>query len=257
MSQEFVSKKAKIGKNVSIGPNTIIYDHVEIADDVSIDDHCTLGYPTTLNLSDRVLVVGPQSRIRSHTVLYEGSKFFGGLETGHHTLIRENTMAGRRLRVGSFCDIEGDCSFGDYTSCHSYVHVGKGSRVGSFVWIYSLVTLTNDPLPPSFIEKPVMLEDGVVVCVGTTLLPGTLMRKGSYATAGSLVQGEIPVGAIVTGQASTVVGHVSRLVNFETMVRHPWMNHYFQRYPVDAQAAIQKLGEEILATRLNWNKSNG
>ena len=246
---DFVSPRSHIGKNVTIGVCSVVHDNVVIEDNVVIDDHCIIGYPTSRELSDRRLTLGAGSRIRSHTVVYEGSDFRGGLETGHHTLIRENTKAGKKLRVGSFSDIEGDCSFGDYATCHSYVHVGKGSQIGHFVWLYSLVTLTNDPLPPSFIERPVILEDGVVVCVNCTVLPGTMMRKGSYAAAGTLVRGEIPTGAIVSGPDSAVSGHISTLIDSTTLQRHPWMNHYMQRYPAEAHDRIQKLGEEIKTSR--------
>ncbi len=249
MTGAVVSDEARIGRNVTIGPGTIVYDNVVLEDDVQVGPFCSIGQPAGGPYAGEPLVLGRGSVIRSHTVLYEGSRFEAGLETGHHTLVREGTTAGARLRLGSFCDVEGRCEFGDHVRCHGYVHVGVGSRIGSFVWLYSLVTLTNDPLPPSNIERPVTLEDGVVVCVNATVMPGTVMRKGSFAAAGTLVQGEIPMGAIVAGPDSRVSGHVSALMDLATGTRHPWMRHFHVRYPEDQHERLARLGEEIARSR--------
>ena len=236
--------------DVRIGRYTTIHDGVSLGDNVTVGDYCVLGSENGDSLE-----IGAGSTIRSHTVIYGGSSLGPGLQTGHHVLIREGTRAGRGLRLGSFTAIEGDCHLGDWVSCHGYVHVGRGSRIGDFVWLYSQVTLTNDPLPPSFIERPVTLEDGAVVCVGGIVMPGAHMRTGSYATAGTFVLGDIPEGAVVSGRDSAVVGHVSRLFDLETMTRHPWMRHYADRYPEEARDRIHRLGERILASRAGFRQS--
>ena len=55
-------------------------------------------------------MIGPNSNIRSHTVIYQGATFEEKLETGHHSLIRENIHAGKNLRVGSYSELEGKYS---------------------------------------------------------------------------------------------------------------------------------------------------
>lgn len=253
MTAELVSAKARIGANVTIGHGTVVHDNVVIADDVTIGAFCVIGHPAGGDYVGKELVLGSGSLVRSHTVVYEGSRFDGGLQTGHHCLVREGTEAGLVLRLGSFCDVEGRCTFGDHVRLHGYVHVGTGSRVGSFVWLYSLVTLTNDPLPPSNIERPVTLEDGVVVALGSTVMPGAIMRKGSFAAAHTLVRGEVPPGAVVTGPETRVAGHVSTLMDLESGVRHPWMKHVANRYPEDQHERLVALGREIAATRFAGN----
>lgn len=249
MALPVVSPEARIGRDVSIGPGTVVHGRVAIEDGVSIGEFCSIGHPASGEHAGEELVLGRGSVIRSHTVLYEGSKFPGGLETGHHTMVREGTTAGLLLRLGSFCDVEGRCSFGDHVRCHGYVHVGAGSRIGSFVWLYSLVTLTNDPLPPSTIVRPVVIEDGVVVCVGATVMPGAVMRQGSFAAAGARVSGEVPPGAVVSGPEGRVSGHVSTLVDLETGTRHPFMRHFHGRYPEDQRERLLALGREVAGSR--------
>jgi acetyltransferase-like isoleucine patch superfamily enzyme len=229
-----------------IGDGCIVHDQVEIRDRVVVEDYCVLGAPASND--SEPLIIGEDSRIRSHTVLYAGSDFSGGVETGHHVLVRDGARAGCHLRVGSFNDIEGDCEFGDWVRLHSYAHVGRGSKVGHFVWIYSLVTLTNDPLPVSSVERPVTVGDGAVLCVGTIVLPGAVIGKGAFAAAGSRVRGEIPPGAFVHDDCR-IGGHVSMLHDPESGITHPWMRHASERYPEEAQPRLKKLLEDILATR--------
>lgn len=242
-----VSVDACIGNGVSIGPGTVVHEHVEIGDGSIIGENCVLGHLGPGEVLP--LVIGANSVIRSHSVFYAASRFGERLETGHHVVVRERTRAGANLRIGNFCDIEGDCSFGDYCRLHGYAHVGKGSSIGDFVWLFSLTTLTNDPLPPSALASPVTIEDGAVLCVGVTVLPGTVIRKGAFLSAGAMGQGDIPAGAVVAGPEGRVVGHVSGLMHFASGTRHPWMRHFDRGLPPVAQERLRHLFQEIQATR--------
>ncbi len=239
-----ISDKAIIGNNCKIGDFTIIYDDVIIGNNVSIGDNCVIGLPN--NLSNDKLFIGDNSTIRSHSVIYKGSKFKSKLETGHHVLIRENTIAGDNLRIGSYSDIEGDCEVGDYTRIHGYVHVGKGSKIGSFVWLYSLVTLTNDPLPPSHIERPVIIEDGVVVSVNATILPGVKLSMGTFIASGIVVNKNTNVGDVIANSQDYIPNlKVKSLIDLETKTQHPWMNHFIDAYPEVCHDRILELGNNI------------
>lgn len=240
-----ISKKAVIGANVTIGFGTKIYDNVVIGDDTVIGDFCVIGLPPFRPIEGNPpLKIGKNSNIRSHAVLYEGSDIGDRLETGHHIVIREKSKIGTNLRIGNFSDIEGTCSIGDYCRFHGYVHVGKGSEIGSFVWLFSLVTLTNDPLPPSHIERPVTIEDGVVVSVGATPMPGCHLEKGAFVVAGCRVNGRVAKGMVASEDGANTP--VKFLLDIGSGTRHPWMKHFADAYPDEAQERLRQLKEEIL-----------
>ncbi len=242
-----ISPEAQIADDVQIGYGTRVYSNVIIEKGCKIGDFCSIGHPFGSG-TENPLLIGSDSLIRSHTVLYEGSTLGPKLETGHHVFIREGTTTGINLRVGSFSEISGDCIIGDYCRFQSYVHVGKGSEIGNFVWLFSLNITTNDPLPPSSIFRGVIIEDGAVVCVGASLLPGAILRKGAYVSAHALVSGEVPVGAVIdhTGE---IICHVSHLLNLETGKRHPWMRHYTDSFPENVQDRINLLYSEVMQSR--------
>lgn len=239
-----IDPQAKIGNNVRIGYAVRIYANVEIGDDCQIGDMSVIGWPSSKQpFKDRPVHIGAGSIIRSHAVIYEGSAFGPNLETGHHVIIREGTKAGTNLRIGNHSDIEGDCEIGDYVRCHGYVHIGRGSRIGHFVWLFSLVTLTNDPLPPSFLHVPVTVGDGAVLAVGVTPMPGTVIGKGSFIAAGEHPSGNIPPGRVFARGAVSVP--ITRLANLQYGIQHPWMNHFIEAYPPEAHNRIRALAAEI------------
>lgn len=247
MFENRVSTNAQIGKDVEIGFGTRVYSNVIIGKGTVIGDFCSIGHPYAGGLGEP-LVIGENSLIRSHSVLYEGSSLGPNLETGHHVFIREKTVVGENLRLGSFSEISGDCSIGDYCRFQSYVHIGKGSAIGSFVWLFSLNITTNDPLPPSDIFRGVTIEDGSVVCVGAKLLPGAILRKGAYVSANALISEEVPIGGVVDHNGELIC-HVSHLINLETGTRHPWMRHFNHAFPEKAQSRIKKLLDEIMEAK--------
>jgi len=246
---QHISEKAQIGANVSIGFGVRIYDNVIIGANTSIGDHCVIGYPTKSPArAGKPVVIREHSLIRSHCVVYEGSDYGPQLETGHHVILREGTIAGTNLRVGNHSDIEGDCTIGDYCRFHGYAHVGKGSRIGNFVWLFSLTTLTNDPLPPSHLAVPVIIEDGAVLAVGATPLPGSHIGMGAFIGAGSQVRGKVPAGAVVLD--GKVMFGVHRLSSLEHKIAHPWMSHFKDAFPEETWPRLEQLEKEVRAAAL-------
>jgi len=243
-----VSVHASIGGELIIGPGSVIHDEVVLGDGSVIGECCVIGHRGPGGGGP--LVIGSRSTIRSHSVLYAGSRFGAQLETGHHVVIRENTVAGENLRVGNFNDIEGHCTIGDFCRFHGYAHVGKGSRIGNFVWLFSLTTATNDPMPPSIQAEPVTVHDGAVVCVGVTIMPGAVIGKGAFVSAGAVAKGNIPPGAVVVGPDARVVNHVSRLMHLPSGTCHPWMRHFEKGFPPEARPRLQQLYTEIMENRL-------
>ncbi len=244
-----IDSSVEIPPSVRVGANTRIESGVSLGEGASIGDFCLLG--AGQKSGDLKLSIGADSQIRSHTVIYAGSEFGDKLETGHHVVIRERTNAGKNLRVGNYSDIEGDCEIGDYCRFHGYVHVGKGSKIGNFVWLYSLVTATNDPIPPSNLIRPVKIHDGAVVCVGAILMPGVEVGAGAFVTARSKAEGKIPAGAVVSGDYGDIVSHVANLIDLESGLRHPWMRHLTDRYPAECHSNLHELLDRVLKNRFS------
>ncbi|WP_212644806.1 N-acetyltransferase [Delftia sp. PE138] len=241
MTVDMISSRAKIGRSVTLGAHVRIYDNVEIGDDSVIEDFCVIGHPAGGEYKGKPLKIGARSIIRSHSILYEGSSFGPDLRVGHTSLIREGVQAGLNLQVGSFNDLEGDAIIGDWVRFHSNVHVGRGAVIGDLVWIFPYVVLTNDPIPPSGLKEGVTLEAGSAICTSAVVLPGTKVGRGAFIAAMTRARGNIPGGALVVGGEGQIVGSIKKLRHKETGKQHPWMTHFTDYYPAEAQTAIKEL----------------
>src|SRR5882724_26916 len=110
MQDTNISPNARIGKDVQIGYGTRIYDGVEIGDGSIVGDHCSIGLP--IAGSSASTCIGPESIIRSHASIYQDVQVGPRFQCGHHALLRDGVRAGVNFRLGSYSDLEGECTIG-------------------------------------------------------------------------------------------------------------------------------------------------
>jgi acetyltransferase-like isoleucine patch superfamily enzyme len=232
-----VSPHATLGEDVVVGPFTLIHDNVAIGDGVTIESHCEIGHPTPA-ADGQPLVIGRDSLIRSHSVLYEGSTFGPGLTTGHGVTVREKFVAGKRLRIGTACDFQGNATVGDDVRTHSNVTIGQASRIGNYVWLYPYVILTNDPQPPSALVAGVVVEDYAVVAAMVTVMPGVRIGARSLVAAMSLVTKDVEPDTVVAGIPARKRAMTRHILLHDGSGRsaYPWMRHFRRGYPDDVVA---------------------
>lgn len=232
-STAIVSEKATIGNNVEIGPYTIIYDNVEISDNTVVEAFCEIGVSNHLSNGDK-LYIGQNSHIRSHSVFYEGSIFLESLVTGHRVTVREKVKAGKNLQIGTLSDLQGHCEIGDFVRFHSNVHIGQKSKIGSYVWIFPYVVLTNDPHPPSDTLLGVTVEDYAVIATMSVVLPGAYIRKGCLIGAHSSIKGDTEENMIYAGSPAKKICSTSKIKLYDgSGDAYPWRKHFHRGYPED------------------------
>lgn len=230
-----VSPEARLAEDVEIGPFTVVHAGVQVGTGSRVGSHCVLGLPSDL-AHGLPLRIGPGALIRSHTVFYAGSSFGSMLETGHRVTVREHTRAGNGLRLGTNCDIQGDCSFGDYARVHSDVFVAKGCRVGRCAWLMPRVILTNDPTPPSETMLGCDVGDFAVISAGALLLPGVRVGTHAVVAAKACVRDNVAAGMLVAGVPARVIGLACQVRLREPLdgPAYPWTTHFRRGYPPGA-----------------------
>jgi len=230
-----IHPNARIGSNVVVGPYTIIHENVDIGDDTVIGCHCEIGHPAHVKSQGGTLVIGKNSYIRSHSIFYEGSTFGEGLVTGHRVTVREQTMAGRGLQIGTLSDIQGHCSFGDFVKMHSNVHIGQHSKIKSYVWIFPYVVLTNDPHPPSEVMMGVTVEDYVAIATMSVILPGVRIQQGALIGAHSSVSKDVNPDTVVAGVPAKYICNTNeiKMRDGSGVSAYPWRRHFHQGYLPD------------------------
>lgn len=259
-----VSSSAKIGNNVKIGDNTIIYDNVEIGDNTIICNDCVIGEPLNdYYYSDKYenpkTVIGANSLIRSHSIIYADNVFGNGLQTGHRVTIREKTKMGHHCSIGTLCDIQGHSIFGDYVRMHSNVHIGHCSKIGSYCWIYPYTVFTNDPTPPSEVCIGPTVGDYSIVATHCLLLPGVKIGQNCLVGAFSMVSKDIGDYQVAVGSPAKPVKDIRDVKDRETGTSHyPWPYRFGRNMPWNEIGYENWLrSEKLTGGGGNWLIHNG
>jgi UDP-3-O-[3-hydroxymyristoyl] glucosamine N-acyltransferase len=236
-STAIIDPSAKIADDAEIGPFSIIHANVVLANGCKIGAYCELGIESSLS-DGSPLIFEKDSIIRSQSVFYESSRFGENLVTGHQVTVREHTIAGKNLHIGTLSDIQGDCVIGNYVRFHSNVHIGKWSKIGNFVWVFPYVVLTNDPHPPSNILKGVTVGDYAVIATMSVILPGVNIGEGAFIGAHSLLKTDAEAGMLYMGSPAEKICSASkiRLQDGTRRPAYPWISHFSRGYPEDVVA---------------------
>lgn len=230
----YIHPKAKIGNNVSIGNFCSIHENVVINDNTVIESYCELGIENSF-CDGSPLIIGENSLIRSHSVLYANSIIGENFISGHRVTIREKSHIGNNVQIGTLSDIQGHCEIGDYVKTHSNVHIGQHSKIHNYVWLFPYVVLTNDPHPPSDTLIGVEIHEFAVISTMSVILPGVNIGKDAFIGAHSLVTKNVPDGIFCTGNPAKNIASANKIKLKDGTKRsaYPWRKHFHRGYPDD------------------------
>jgi acetyltransferase-like isoleucine patch superfamily enzyme len=173
-----------IGRNVriytpsmlSIGNNFMAEDGVEIV------AHSKTG----ISMGDNV-------QINSYSIIRPSSPF--GWEMGEGIKMGNNVIIGPHNFIGFGGKIEiGNCS-------------GTGPNVTIVSTNHSYDQFDIPMRFQAFKNKPIIIEDDVLISANSTILPGVHIGKGAYIAAGSVVHRDVEAYSITGGVPAKKLGH--------------------------------------------------
>ena len=177
-------------------------------------------------LSDRgrfgALRLGAAARLRSGTTLYEGARIGDRFQTGHHVVVREQTVIGDDVSVWSNSVIDYGCVVGDDVKIHCNCYVAQFTEIGDGAFLAPGVTIANDLYPGSAASEEVMsgpyIGPGAHIGVNVTILPFVRIGAGALVGAGATVTRDLPDGAVAYGNPAVVHGSVDGLARIDERV---------------------------------------
>lgn len=200
-----IAKTAKILKNVELGEN------------VTVEDFVIIGVPPKGKRDGELkTVIGDNSVIRSHTVIYAGNVIGKNFQTGNQASIREDNVIGNDVSVGTKSVVEFKTKIDDSVRIHSQAFIPEYCELKQGCWIGPNVVLTNAPYPKSLHAKDflkgVVVGKNAKIGANTTVLPGVRIGDDSLIGAGSVVTSDVPLGKVVVGNPAKVIKDVKDLV---------------------------------------------
>jgi acetyltransferase-like isoleucine patch superfamily enzyme len=201
---------------MSIAKTAIVYPGVKLGKNVTIEDFCLIGVPPRGKKEGELeTIIGDDSVIRSHTVIYAGNKIGNKFQTGNKANIRELNDIGNDVSIGTLSVVEHHVKIEDNVRIHTQVFIPEFSTLKKGSWVGPNVVFTNAPYPKSKNVKDELvgptLHENAIVGANSTLLPGVHIGKDAIVGAGSVVTKDVAPGDVVAGNPAKFMKKKSEL----------------------------------------------
>lgn len=141
----------------------------------------------------------------------------------------ERMVIGDHVFIGHFSVI--DATYG--------LSIGEGCQIGFFTGIFTHSShaairlygraYVDTAEKKAYFTAPVVIGDYSFIGAHATLLPGTRIGRGSIVSAYSLVKGEHPDFAILSGNPAVVVGD-TRTLDERLLTQHPELREHYESW---------------------------
>jgi acetyltransferase-like isoleucine patch superfamily enzyme len=169
------------------------------AGESEIDPGAVLGHPAERAPDLGPLRLGPGARVRSGSVLYDGSTIGPGLQTGHNVVVREQCAIGADVWIWSNSVVDYGCRIGSGVRIHSNCYVAQYTTIEDGAFLAPGVVTSNDrTMERKELEGPTIRRGARIGC-NATILPGVVVGAGALVGAGAVVTRDVPDGAVVYG----------------------------------------------------------
>lgn len=122
-----------------------------------------------------------------------------GTQIWSFAYIGENTRIGRNCLIANFVHIDRNIVVGDNCRIQAMVYIPEYTQIGNNVKIYPCVCFANEKYPPGKRREPAIVEDDVVIGIGSIIGSDVRLGRGCVVGAGSLVLKDVEPYTVVYG----------------------------------------------------------
>ena len=199
-----------------ISDRAVVYPHVKLGNNCVVEDFAIIGVPHKVSGKNQLeTIIGDNSIIRSHTVIYAGNVIGKNFQSGNKTNIRELNEIGDDVSIGTLSVVEHHVKIGDGVRIHSQAFVPEYTIIEDHCWVGPNVVITNAKYPNSPTAKQnlkgVIVKRQGIIGANSTLLPGVAIGEHALVGAGSVVTKDVSPRCVVAGNPARVINRVDHL----------------------------------------------
>ncbi len=199
-----------------ISKNAIIHPNVKLGKNCIVEDFVIIGVPLKGFLpGEDVTIIGDNSVIRSHTVIYAGNRIGNNFQTGNKANIRELNEIGNDVSIGTLSVVEHHVKIGNGVRIHTQVFIPEFSTLEDECWLGPNVVLTNAKYPKSLNVKKELkgpyVKKYAIIGANSTLLPYITIGEHAIIGAGSVVTKDVSDKHVVAGNPAKVINKINNL----------------------------------------------
>jgi acetyltransferase-like isoleucine patch superfamily enzyme len=169
------------------------------------------------------LLLGEGARLRSGTVLYHGARIGDRFETGHHVVVREDTVIGDDVSVWSNSVVDYGCHIAHRVKIHANCYLAQFTRIEQEAFLAPGVVCANDLYPGRPDSAAAMtgptIQARAQIGANVTILPFVVVGGGALVGAGSVVTRDVPAGMVAYGCPAVAVRAVDDLAPMTQRMR--------------------------------------
>lgn len=179
-----------IDVRVEIGQDVVIHPGTQLHGDTVIEEGAEIGPASTL--TDTKVGVGAIVR----NAVCEGAEIGTEASVGPYAYLRPGTVLGRKSKAGTFVEMK-NTQVGERSKVPHLSYAGDAT-IGDDVNIGAAVVFVNYD---GVNKNRTTVRDGAFVGCDTMLVAPVTVREGAYTAAGSVIDGDVPPGAIGVARA--------------------------------------------------------
>jgi acetyltransferase-like isoleucine patch superfamily enzyme len=151
--------------------------------------------------------IGDGAHIRSHSVVYAGSRFGAQFQTGHRAVVGPGMQVGERCSVGTSTVTSGFALLRDGAKVHSLCYLGEFAAVHENAWVGPCA------LVESRVDRVTVVSAGVIMALKVHLLAGVRVGERALLGTRTFITKDVAPYKLVVGNPPRAVRTIDQIVS--------------------------------------------